>query len=343
MDKELKTLTDVTIAYRKKRWGWTLLAVLVLIFLLSLLLGRYPVPFITPPSLFWNDPRALQLLLHIRLPRIIAAFLTGMVLAAAGTVLQMVFRNPLVDTGFLGVSQGAGFGASLAIVALGGSPAMIQLCAGLFAMLGLGISYFFVRRIRLGDWILRLVLAGISVSALFSAGGSVLKYMADPLKQLPDITFWLMGGLWSITWPDVIQILPVTCICLVVMYLMRWRLNLLAMRDETIFSLGVSAGRERLVLLLAAVSGTAVIVSKAGLVGWVGLIVPHITRRLLGADAQTTLPGSMLLGGIFVLLGDNAARTVLSGEIPLGIITSFFGATLFLFLLLRGGVSVKRK
>jgi iron complex transport system permease protein len=324
------------------RWLRRLAALAILLFLLSLLLGRYPGPYFTTPSVLVNDELAQQLVLNLRLPRILAAFMTGMVLSAAGAVLQMIFRNPLVDSGFLGVSQGAGFGASLAIVVLGGAPLLIQSCAALFAFVGLGASYFIARRVRFGDWVLRLVLSGIAVSAIYSAGTGVLKYMADPLKQLPDITFWLLGGLWGITWPDIVQIVPVVVVSMVTIYLMRWRLNLLSMRDETAFSLGVSAGRERLVLLIAAVAATAAVVSKAGLVGWVGLIMPHIARRLVGSDAQRTVPAAMILGGIFVLLSDNLARTVLSGEIPLGIITSFFGSAIFVGLLMRGELRSRR-
>lgn len=307
----------------------------------SLFLGRYPQPYLTPPAALVNDELARNLMLNLRLPRILMAFLLGLTLSASGTVFQMVFRNPLVDSGFLGVSAGAAFGASLAIVALGGAPWTVQLCAALFACLGLASSYFLARRIRLSDWVLRLVLAGISVAALYSAGTGVLKYLADPLQQLPEITFWLLGGLWAVTWPDLLQILPIVVPCLVVIYLIRWRLNLLSMRDETAFSLGVSPGRERLVLLAAAVVSTAAVISKAGQIGWVGLIVPHIARRIVGADAQRTLPGAMLLGSLFVLLCDDLARTVLPGEVPLGILTSLIGAGLFLVLLMQRGWRVK--
>jgi len=308
----------------------------------SLFLGRYPGPYWTPLRALREDPLALRLILNLRLPRILSAVVVGMTLSAAGAVFQMVFRNPLVDSGFLGVSAGASFGASLAIVALGGRALTIQLCAALFGLLGLGASYLLGRRIRYGDWVLRLVLAGIAVSALYSSGTSVLKYTADPLRQLPDITFWLLGGLWAITWPDLMQVLLVAAPCLVILYLLRWRLNLLSMRDETAFSLGVAAGRERLVVLLAAVAASAAVVSKAGLIGWVGLIVPHIARRWLGADAQRALPGAMLLGALFVLACDNVARTLLSGEIPLGILTSFVGAALFMAIMMRREWQVRR-
>jgi iron complex transport system permease protein len=319
-----------------------MVVILVVLMVGSLLMGRYPGPYFTSFRELRDNELAQRLVLNLRLPRILAAVLVGMVLSASGAVFQMIFRNPLVDSGFLGVSAGASFGASLAIVALGGQAWKVQGAAALFGLLGLAGSYFLGQRIRYGDWVLRLVLAGIAVSALYSSGTSVLKYLADPLRQLPDITFWLLGGLWGITWPDLLQVLPVAVPCLALLYILRWRLNLLSMRDETAFSLGVAAGRERLALLLAAVLSTAAMVSKAGLIGWVGLIVPHIARRWLGADAQHALPGAMLLGGLFALACDNVARTLLTGEIPLGILTSFVGAALFLFIMLRREWAVRR-
>jgi len=318
---------------------WPGIAVIVLATLaVSLLLGRFPRPYFSAPSEIAGDGLARDIFFSLRLPRVLAAFLLGMVLAASGTVFQMIFRNPLVDSGFLGVSQGAAFGAALGIIFLGGSPWAVQTGAAAFAFLGLGASYFLARRIRLGDWVLRLVLAGIAVSAIYSAGTGCLKYVADPHKQLPDITFWLLGGMWGITWPDVVQILPVAVFGLAVMALMRWRLNILSMRDETAFSLGATPGRERLLILFAATAATAAVVSKVGQVGWVGLIMPHIARRIVGSDAQRTLPAAIWMGGVFVLLCDDAARTLLSGEIPLGILTSFVGTILFLGLLMGKGI-----
>ncbi|HHX64424.1 MAG TPA: iron ABC transporter permease [Chloroflexi bacterium] len=336
-------MLTLTAGERRARNRLALLACLVLgVIIASVFIGRYPRPYWMPLQVLRDNPLAQRLVLNLRIPRIIGAIVVGMVLSASGTCFQMIFRNPLVDSGFLGVSAGASFGASLAIVALGGRALTIQVCAALFGLLGLGASYMLGRRIRYGDWVLRLVLAGIAVSALYSSGTGILRYVADPLRQLPDITFWMLGGLWSIQWPDLIQILVVTLPCLIIIYLLRWRLNLLSMRDETAFSLGVAAGRERLVLLLAAVVATAAVVSKTGLIGWVGLIVPHIARRWLGADAQRALPGAMLLGAFFVLTCDNVARTVLSGEIPLGILTSLLGAGIFLILMMRNELPMQR-
>jgi iron complex transport system permease protein len=318
--------------------GLACLAVLIL----SLFIGRYPAPYWMSPSTLWQDEMARQLVLNLRLPRVLVACLLGMTLAACGTVLQMIFRNPLVEPGLLGVSQGAAFGAAFSIIFLAASPLLMEGVATLCACLGLAVSYFLARRVRYGGWILRLILSGIAISALFSAGVGVLKYLADPLTQLPDIVFWMLGGLWGVTWQDLLYLLlPVTA-GLVVVTLMRWRLNLLSLDDDTGFSLGASLGKERTLILVASVAATAAVVSVAGVVGWIGLLIPHVSRRLTGADAQRALPASILLGGIFALLCDDLSRTLLAGEIPLGIIASFFGALLFMVLMLSKNVRVQR-
>lgn len=312
----------------------TLLAIALLaIFLLSALIGRYPTPGILSIERIAEDELAQRLLFNLRLPRLLTALLLGMTLAAAGTVFQLLFSNPLVEPGFLGVSQGAAFGAAFSIIFLGGTALVTQTSAAIFALAGLGISYLIARRLRYGGWVLRLVLAGIAVSALFASGLGLLKYLADPLTQLPEITFWLLGGLASLTWGKLLSVLPVSLIGLLIIYLYRWRLNLLALNEQTSFSLGIATGRERWLLILAAVLPTAALISISGMIGWVGLIIPHIARRLFHTDARFSLPASMLLGGIFTMLCDDLARSLLAGEIPLGILTSLFGALIFLALM----------
>ncbi len=313
---------------------WLLAGLLLLTLAGAVFSGRYPAPYWMSPRLFTQDPLARQIVLNLRLPRILAAVLLGMTLAGAGTVFQMIFRNPLVEPGFLGVSQGAAFGAALSIVAWNAAGPGIQISAAFFGFLGLLLSSALARRIRYGGWTLRLVLAGIAVSALFSAGVGILKYVADPLTQLPELVFWMLGALWSVTWAKALSILPVTLIALVFLLLLRWRLNLLALDDATAFSLGASPARERMALLIAAVAAVSVVVSISGVVGWIGLIVPHLARRLLGADAQGALPGALLLGGAFALFCDTLARTMLPGEIPLGILASLIGASIFIVLML---------
>lgn len=307
---------------------------LLVAFLLSSVIGRYPAPGLLSPDRIARDELAQRLLFNLRLPRLLTALLLGMTLAAAGMVFQLLFSNPLVEPGFLGVSQGAAFGAALAIVFFGGAALVTQFTATFFALMGLGISYLLAHRIRYGGWVLRLILAGIAVSALFSAGLGLLKYLADPLTQLPEITFWLLGGLASLTWRKLISVLPLVLLGLLVMYLYRWRLNLLALDEQTAFSLGVAPGRERLLLVFAAVLPTAALISISGIVGWVGLIMPHIARRLFRADARYSLPAAMLLGGIFTMLCDDLARALFAGEVPLGILTSLFGALIFLALMI---------
>ena len=333
-------MSDIQGNRQARRRFYTLMLLALIALGLSLFVGRYPRPYWMPPTYLWKDDLARKLVLNLRLPRILTAFLLGTALATSGTVMQMIFRNPLVSPGFLGVSQGAGFGAAFAILFLGHSAFMIQVSAAAFAFSGLLLSYFLAQHIRSGEWTLRLVLAGIAISALFSSGVGLLKYLADPLQELPEIVFWMLGGLWAITWDDLLIILPVTTVSLLVLYLMRWRLNLLSLSDETVFSLGAAPARERTLILAAAVAATASVVAVAGVVGWIGLIIPHIARRLVGADAQRAIPASMLLGGLFALLCDNLARALLAGEIPLGIITSLLGALIFIIMLSRKTLKV---
>ena len=320
-----------SLAHRTRRRPLLVLGLgLLALLIASLFIGRYPEPFLMSPSLLWQDDMATQLVLQLRLPRVLTACLLGVTLSACGAVLQMIFRNPLVEPGFLGVSQGAAFGAAVSMVFLAASPLLTEGLATLFACLGLAASYLIAQHIRYGGWILRLILAGIAVSALFASGVGLIKYLADPLTELPDLLFWLLGGLWGVTWQDLFYLLPFVVGGLTVVYLMRWRLNLLSLEDDTGFSLGVATGRERAIILVAAVAATAALVSVAGVVGWIGLLVPHLARRLVGADGQNTLPAAMLLGGAFALVCDDISRTLLAGEVPLGIVASFLGASLFI-------------
>lgn len=320
--------------------GLTLL--LLAIFVLSLLAGRYPEAGFMSFEQIRSEEMAAAIVFKVRLPRAILAVFLGMSLAAAGTVMQMIFGNPLVDPGFLGVSQGAAFGAGLSIVFLGNSPWLIQGSAAFFACLGLFSSYLVAWKIRYGSWVLRLILAGICVSAIFTSLLGIMKYAADPTSQLAELTFWLLGGLSSITWAEVKFVVPIVLLCLIGLLLFRWRLNILALKDYTAFSLGVSTTVERAFILILAVIAAATVTAVSGLVAWIGLIMPHLARRIFGADARYALPGSMLLGAIVVLVCDDLGRVLLPHEIPLGIITSLFGALFFMSLMMTGSVGVKR-
>lgn len=318
-----------------------LLAGLFVLAGIALFIGRYPAPYWTPPSLLGSDELARRLVLSLRLPRLLAAVMMGSSLAAAGLVFQMVFRNPLVEPGLLGVSQGAALGAALSILAVQASPLVIEFSAAVFALLGLALSFLLARRLRYGGWVLRLILAGIAVSALFGAGVGMLKYAADPLSELPEITFWLLGGLWGVSWRETLLLMPPVGLSLILVWALRWRMNLLTLSDESAMSLGSRLGRERSLVLLAAVVAVAAVTAVGGIVGWVGLIIPHVARRLFGANATHALPAAILTGGLFVLLCDTAARSLLGGEIPLGILTSFLGALGFAFLMMHTGVRLR--
>ena len=312
---------------------WHLAVVLILVTVGSLFLGRYPTPGFLSLSRLLEDDLARRLVLSLRLPRVIAGLFLGFSLAAAGTVFQMILSNPLVEPGFLGVSPGAAFGAAFCIVFFTASPIVVQAAALICALAGLALSYFLAKLFRYGGWILRLVLAGIAISALFSAAIGLVKFAADPLSELPEITFWLLGGLWTVTWRELLFVLPGATVGLAVAFLFRWKLNVLSLDGSVAHSLGESPGRARLALLFSATLATSAVVSVSGIVGWAGLMIPHVSRRVFGSDAKTSLPASMVLGGIYILICDDVARTLLPAEIPLGILTSFVGAVVFVVLM----------
>lgn len=319
----------------RRLWLWGLVALLPWLALLALGVGRYSRSGFLPFSAWHQDPLLQTILWDIRFPRVLLALVTGAGLAGSGFVFQMIFSNPLVEPGFLGVSQGAALGAATVIVCFGYAPVAVQVAAAGGGMIGLWMSWMLARRFRFGGWILRLVLAGMAVSAIFGAGLAFLKLVAEPTRDLQDITFWMMGGLWNANWPALISILPATLVAMVTMVCMRWRLNLLSLNDRTAHSVGLSPRRDKTILLAVAAIGTSAVISVCGLVGWVGLLVPHLARRLFGADSRYALPGSMVLGALLVLLCDTVARSALPGEVPLGLLTSLLGAIGFCLLLSR--------
>ena len=311
--------------------GWLVLA-LVLLIIISVFIGRYQVPLSI--SAFTGNELLVNLILYIRIPRVLTACLVGFGLAAAGLVMQTVFRNPLADPGVLGVSQAAGFGAALGILLFNNSVVAIQSLAFVMGGLALAAVLLISRKIK-NERIISLVLAGIAVSALFSAGLGVLKYLADPIDQLPNIVFWLLGSLSNVGWKECLQTAVISIPVLVFLWAYRWRLNIHALDKEVAFSLGIKNQYELNIVLFAAVLVTSAIISVSGIIGWVGLIIPNLARVISGANNQHTLPFSMLLGAIFTLICDDLARALLAGEIPLGILTAMLGSALFILLLVR--------
>lgn len=309
-----------------------LLVATILLSALFLFAGRYPKPGFTFPS-NWNDPMVNTILIQVRLPRILLALLAGAMLSASGFTFQMLFSNPLVEPGFLGVSQGSAFGAALMIVLGTGSSVFIQLSATFFGLVALLASYTLAQRFRFGGALLRLVLSGIAVSAIFSSALGVVKLVAEPTKDLQDITFWMMGGLWNASWNQIFSIFSIVLLCLAVLFCYRWKLNLLSLQEKTSFSVGLNPRRDRLILLVVATVGTTLTISITGLIGWVGLITPHLGRKLFGSDSSYSFPASMILGSLFLLICDTIGRTLLPTEIPIGLLTSFLGAFVFIVIL----------
>ena len=273
---------------------------------------------------------------RIRLPRVCAALLVGSALSAAGAAYQGMFRNPLVSPDILGVAAGAGTGAVLAIW-LNLPLEAVQLFAFIGGVLAVAAVLAIAALVRRHDAVLVLVLAGVAVGALLGAVIALIKTLADTETQLPAITFWLMGGLNAVTAADLRVSAPVVLAALTPMALLRWRINLLSLPDEEAASLGVPVARLRRLLVVAATLATASVVAIAGIIGWVGLVVPHVARLLVGADFSRLLPAALLLGSGFVVVADTLARTAAAIELPLGIVTSLVGAPFFLFLLARSG------
>ena len=316
--------------------------VLLALALLSFVLGRYDVPFVqverillsrvAPLEKTWTDNMATAVL-NVRLPRILLAGLVGCSLSAAGTAYQSVFRNPMAAPDILGASSGACFGAALAIL-LGFAHLGVTAMAFAASLATVALVYVLARRIR-GNQVVNLLLAGIMISSLFSAGTSYIKLVADPTNQLPAITYWLMGSLSGARMKDVGFTLLPMALGLVPLLLLRWRINLLTLSEEESRSMGINTTVLRLVVILCATVLTAASVSVSGMIGWVGLVIPHLSRKLVGSDCRRLLPAAMLLGAIFLLAVDNVSRNLLAVEIPIGILTAFIGAPFFLYLMTR--------
>lgn len=316
-----------------------LIGVLLSVFLFGLTTGKYPLSLAeVVDSLVSGGSQARpadRVVWQLRLPRLVAAIFVGSALAGAGATYQAMFRNPLVSPDILGVSAGAGLGAVLGIY-LAWPLAGIQMLAFLGGLSAVAAVYLVSLSSRRYDPVLVLVLAGVAVSTLLGAGISLIKIIADPYTQLPSITFWLLGGLNAVNQNELLHALPFLMTGLIPIFLLRWRVNLLSLDELEAQSLGVRTQRLRLALIVCATLMTAAAVSFTGIIGWVGLVIPHMARLVVGPEFSRLLPTSLLLGAIFLLLTDTFARTAASMELPLGVVTALIGAPFFLYLLLRG-------
>lgn len=337
----------------KKSLGFAALSLLfIAVFLLSFFVGRYGVSVAKTLAIladaaldtvsfgrlglepFWTATESTTIL-NIRLPRILGAALVGAALALAGVSYQGMFRNPMVSPDLLGASTGAGFGAALAIL-LSFSRFGITLSAFVFSLLAVAIAYAVGRTPRL-DTTLSMVLAGVMVSSLFSSATSFVKLVADTEEQLPAITYWLMGSLSSLRGSDLRFAAAPILLPALVLFFLRWRINLLTLSEAEARSMGVDTKHLRLIIIVCATLMTAAAVSVSGMIGWVGLVIPHFCRLLFGFDYRRLIPASALMGASFLLLTDDLARILTAAELPLGILTGIVGAPVFLYLITAGG------
>ena len=316
----------------------TLAALFVLTTCGSLLFGRYAVSPRAWLDLWTHAGRASVdgiVLLNVRLPRVLAGILIGGGLSVAGAAYQGLFRNPMVSPDILGAAAGASFGAATGILFGFSIPGIqgLSFACGLAAVL---LAWGLASRLGRGaDPVLLLVLVGILVGSLFTSLLSLVKYLSDPYDRLPAITFWLMGSLASVNPRDVRFLAPPVLIGLAPLLLLRWRLNVMPFGEPEARALGVDTRRTRLAIILGATLITAASVSVAGMIGWVGLVIPHLGRMLVGPNYKVLIPVSLLLGSTYFLLIDDLARGMHGIEIPLGILTSLVGAPFFLYLLVR--------
>ncbi|MBB3103103.1 FecCD family ABC transporter permease [Azomonas macrocytogenes] len=328
----------------RERWIWSSAALLVITTLLSLGLGRYAIPvtdlahFLAAWVGFGDLPADRFALLHsviidTRLPRVLAAILVGAGLSVSGAAYQAVFRNPLVSPGLLGVLSGCAFGAACGIV-LGLQGLWITVLASLAGLLAVGIGVG-IASLFPGASILILVLGGIVSNALFTSLLSIVKYLADPQDQLPSIVYWMLGSLGAVDTEALTWTAPLLMLAIVLMCLLGRAIDALSLSDDEAHSLGVSVRRIRYGIITLATLISALTVSIAGMIGWVGLLIPHLARLLVGPRNAALVPMSALLGGSFLLAADDLARTLTSGEIPLGIITELLGAIAFVLVLNR--------
>jgi iron complex transport system permease protein len=321
------------------------LVVLVALAAASFTLGSFPLSARETLSVVWSslfgsagqaDEAARAVVLQIRGPRILAALAVGASLGVAGAAFQTVFRNPLVSPDILGVSSGCALGAMLAIL-LGLSAAGLQVAAFAGGLAAAAMVIFIGSRLRSADPVLTLVLTGVVVGSLFSAGVAFAKTIADPFNQLATMTFWLLGSFAGILPGDLAPALALMAIGAAPLVLLRWRVNVLALAEDEARALGVDSRRLRLLVIAGATLATSAAVSLVGVVGWVGLVVPHAARLLTGPGFARVLPVAALLGAAFMLVVDTACRTISQAELAPGVLTALIGTPAFIALLAVSG------
>ncbi|MCH3964789.1 MAG: iron ABC transporter permease [Clostridium sp.] len=326
--------------------NWIFSVILLCVFLFSFTVGSYHLPLSEIINVFhskiagtasYYGTNVENVIFKVRMPRIFAALIIGCSLSGAGSAYQGLFRNPMVAPDILGASGGAGLGAAMGLLLSLGS-LEVQIMSFIFGLAAVLLTFGINSAINHGreGSVLSLILTGMVISSLMQSFISVIKYVGDPEDKLPEITFWLMGGLSTVTTRDIIIMIFPVLIGTIPLFVLRWNLNVLSFGDEEARSLGVNTYRMKAVVIVCSTLITAASVSIGGIIGWVGLIIPHLARMIVGPNYKTALPASMLIGSIYLLLVDDIARGIFTVEIPLGILTSLIGAPFFIYLLLKG-------
>lgn len=327
---------------KKNKFGLMVIT-LILLGAVSLTLGKFPISCsdiyeVVSVTFFGKDyainPAMQTVLFEVRLPRILAAVLIGGSLSVSGAAYQGIFNNPLVSPDILGATAGASLGAAIGII-FSWSIIGIQISSFLTGILAVAVTWFVSTKVRQNNQVLVLVLSGMLVGTIFNSFVSLIKYIADPYNKLPAINFWLLGSLTAIDMEDVIILFIISLLSLIPLYLMRWNLNVLSFGDEEAQTLGIDTNKIRLVIILFSTLLTASAVAVCGTIGWVGLVIPHLSRNIAGPNYKVLLPSSFFMGGAFLLIVDTISRTIFSIDVPLGIITSLIGAPFYLWLLAR--------
>ena len=319
------------------------LIILVVLSVLSLCIGRYSIKMDEIIKVIFNSTgngQEANLLFNIRLPRVLLVIISGAALALSGMVFQSIFQNPLISPDVLGVSSGCSLGAAIGIVFLSASPFMIQGLSFLFGICSVIFSLILSKKMR-SNRVLALVISGIVTGALTSSFIMIIKYFADPYKELPAIDFWLMGGFYNSDWKSVINVFILVLISTVVLLLFRWRLKVLTMGDDQAKLLGVNVKYVRTIAIFAATLLVSSVVSVAGLISWIGILAPHIVKSFARDDISKIIPLTMVVGAIILLVADTVARSITTTEIPISILTSLFGAPFLVYLLNKKGAVMR--
>lgn len=325
---------------KNRKIFWFLVCILIITLLVALCIGRYSLSVKEVFQALFGigelEKTKQVVVLSVRLPRIIMATAVGAGLACVGVCLQAMFANPLVSSHILGVSYSSGFGAALGIL-LSNNYFMIQGLSLLFGFVGMGTTYAISRGKDGKMSTISLVLSGVVVGAVFEALTSFIKYIADPEQKLPAITYWLMGSLSGSSINDVYKAVPVIVVAIVILWLVRWKLNVLSLREDEAISLGVNVKSLRRLVIVATTLIVSISVSFCGVISFVGLAVPHFARMIVGNDHKHLIPACILMGGIFLVIIDTTARSLTASEIPLSILTALIGAPIFALLLRKTG------